>query len=172
MGFLRLALVAAVAALVPAPSAGAAGTERIVVDRLSDTYDVAVDCSAVGPYEFEVLASGSERISITDVVATDGTLLQTVFNARFREIDTNSRTGGTLPLSGAIHEVWTYATNTRTIDGMVFLGTEPGSGTYVQDTGRIVMTLDEHEASFVAGPHEAFFGGGIDVVGCAAMAKV
>jgi len=34
------------------------------------------------------------------------------------------------------------------------------------------MTLDEHEASFVAGPHEAFFGGGLVVVGCAAMAKV
>jgi len=32
----------------------------------------------------------------------------------------------------------------------------------VQETGRIVMTLDTHEAFFVAGPHPAFFNRGID----------
>ena len=31
------------------------------------------------------------------------------------------------------------------------------------------MTLDTYEAFFVAGPHEAFFSGGIDPVVCAAL---
>jgi hypothetical protein len=39
----------------------------------------------------------------------------------------------------------------------------------VQDTGKISMTLDTFEAFFVAGPHEAFFSGGIDPVVCAAL---
>ena len=41
-------------------------------------------------------------------------------------------------------------------------GNAPGEGAVVQETGRIVMTLDTHEAFFVAGPHPAFFNRGID----------
>jgi hypothetical protein len=56
------------------------------------------------------------------------------------------------------------------IDGKVWLGTKPGSGTYVHDTGRIVMTLDTNEPLLVAGPHEAFLAGGVDIPVCAALA--
>ena len=56
------------------------------------------------------------------------------------------------------------------MSGKVWLGTAPGEGTFVQETGRIVMTLDTHEALFLAGPHPAFFAGGIDPAICAWLA--
>lgn len=69
-----------------------------------------------------------------------------------------------------MHEVLDWASHTRTLSGNVALGTKPGGGTYIQETGRITMTLDTREALFVAGTHEAFVAGGIDVPVCAALA--
>ena len=66
--------------------------------------------------------------------------------------------------------MWDYASNTRTITGAVFVGNSPG-GKWVQDTGRITMTLDTRIASFVAGPHEAFFATGGSILACAALAE-
>jgi hypothetical protein len=43
-------------------------------------------------------------------------------------------------------------------------------GRLFHDAGLIRMTLDTHELLFVAGPHEVFFGGGIDPLTCAALA--
>ncbi len=164
------AVAVVAASLAAAAPAGAAGKHRIVVDRFNDSYELAVDCSEFGPYEFSNLVSGQERVKVTEVVSDDGTLLQTIFDIGFRETDTNSETGRSLPLSGHVHEVWTWASNTRTLSGKVFLGTERGEGTYVQDTGRITMSLDTRVASFVAGPHEAFFAGGVDNLVCEALA--
>lgn len=58
-------------------------------------------------------------------------------------------------MHGVKNEVWDYASNAPTASGAVYIGTERGQGTYVQDTGRIVMTLDTRVAQFIAGPHEA-----------------
>jgi hypothetical protein len=148
-----------------AAPAGAARTERVVVDRFSDTYDLAIDCGEFGPYAFENLVSGRERVRVTEVSA-DGELLQTIFSITLHETDTNSVTGKVLPLHGTIHEVWDHVANTRTMDGVVWMGNAPGEGAVIQETGRIVMTLDTHEAFFVAGPHPAFFKGGIDPAVC------
>jgi hypothetical protein len=164
--------VVVVAVLATAAVAGASNRKaRIVVERFVDEYSfVAVDCSEFGPYDFSIEVEGTLRVSVVDVLADDGSLLQTVFHFVLDETDTNTVSGRSLPLHGAKREVWDYASNTRTGTGGVYIGTERGHGTYVQDTGRIVMTLDTRLAQFVAGPHEAFFGGGIDAVLCAALA--
>jgi len=66
--------------------------------------------------------------------------------------------------------VWDYASNTRTLTGAVFMGMRPGKGTYIQDAGRITLTLDTRIAQFVAGKHEAYFGSGVDYAVCRALA--
>ena len=166
----KLAVIAAAGAVAlgQASSAGAAGKQRVVVDRFSDTYEFAVDCSEFGPYDFDNLVDGRQRVQVTDVLSSDGELLQTVFSIGLAETDTNSDSGASIMLKGAIHEVWDYAANTRTISGRVWDGHD--NGKLFADTGRIVMTLDTHEPLFVAGPHPVFFGGGIDVMACDALA--
>jgi len=168
--FRPIALLTLAAALVPAAPAAAAPTERIVVERFVEPYEFTIDCSEFGPYAFENLVSGIQRIRVVDVVAADGTLLRTEFNIAIREVDENSVTGATLPLRTAVREVWHYATGTRTLNGAVFIGTDAGAGTYVHDSGRITMTLDTRIASFLAGPKEAYLSGGVDYPVCAALA--
>ena len=167
----KLALIAALGALAlgtPA-TAGANGKQRIVVDRFTEPYEDSVDCAELGPYEFEVQFAGSQRVAVTDVVGADGTLLQTVFSIGLSETDVNSVTGETILLKGAVHEVWDYASNTRTISGKVWLATAPGEGKAFQDTGRITMTLDTGEPLFIAGPHDVF-AGDLDEMVCARLA--
>lgn len=146
------------------------GKSRVVVESFSESYAFSADCAEFGPYAFEIDVVGDVKVRVTDVVAADGELLQTEIHVVFRETDTNSVSGKSLRLHQAANEVWDYASNTRTISGAVFVGNSPG-GTWVQDTGRITMTLDTRIASFVAGPHEAFFGGGLDVIACGALAS-
>jgi hypothetical protein len=163
-----IAAAAIAASLILAgPAAASSRTERVVVDRFTDHYDLAVDCSEFGPYSFENLVTGREHVRVIEVSDTrSGELLQTIFHIQLKEDDVNSVTGKVLPLHGSVHEVWDYAENTRTMDGVVWMGNAPGEGNPVQETGRIVMTLDTHEAFFVAGPHPAFFSGGIDPAVC------
>ena len=170
MRSIKVAAVAAGCVLALGGSAGAAGKQRVVVDRYSEPYEFAIDCSEFGPHDFDNLVSGHERKQVTEVLAADGTLLQTVFHTSFSETDTNSASGASLRLKGAYHEVLDYAANTRTLSGKVALGTQPGGGTYIQETGRITMTLDTYEPLFVAGPHDAFAAGGIDFPVCDALA--
>lgn len=160
-----------VGVLATAGLAGAAnGKSRIVVEAFSESYTLSVDCSAFGDFGFENEVEGTWRGRITDVFGSDGQLVETIFQTVFFETDTNSVTGKSLPLRGAVTETWDYTASTRTLAGKVYLGTDQGRGTYVQDTGRITITLDTGEATFVAGPHEAFFGG-LDEIVCAALAR-
>jgi hypothetical protein len=170
-GWKLVAAMGLAAVLVPAGVASANGKERVLVESFTESYAFAVDCGDFGPYAFENEVGGSARVRVTDILDRESGLLQTVFHIVLRETDTNSVSGKSLPLHGAVHEVWDYASNTRTLSGAVFVGTERGGGTYVQDTGRITMTLDTRVAQFVAGPHEAFFAGGVDPVVCAALAS-
>jgi hypothetical protein len=156
--------------LVTAGGAAAAQKQRVVVDRFSDTYSDAVDCADFGPYAFTNLFEGRQRVTVTEVLDGEGNLLQIVFHTTIQETQTNSESEATLPLKGAVHEVWDFASNTRTLSGKVWLGTAPGAGTYVQDTGRITMDLDTRVPSFEAGPHEAFYAG-LDFLVCAALAE-
>jgi hypothetical protein len=166
-----LAALTAAALLSACALAEAAGKHRVLVDRFVDQYADSVDCADFGPYAFSNDFAGTEHVQIYDVLDASGTRLQTVFDFVLQETESNSLTGATLPLKAAEHEVWDYASNTRTLSGKVWLGTQPGSGTYVQDTGRITMTLDTRIASFVAGPHEAFLAGGVDAAVCQALAS-
>lgn len=171
MRSIKIAAAATGCMLALGGSAGAAGKHRVVVDQVNEPYEFTIDCSDFGPYSFDNIVSGHQRVRVTEVRADDGTVLQTVFNSTFSETDTNSESGATLGLKSAMHEVLDYGGNTRTISGKVALGTRPGGGgTYIQEVGRIVMALDTYEPLFVAGPHPAFFAGGIDVPVCAALA--
>lgn len=162
--------VVLVAALAVAGIAGASnGKDRIVVQSFSESYAGSVDCADYG-FAFKVEFEGDVKVRVTDIIAADGELLQTIIHVVFRETDTNSVSGKSLPLHQAANEVWDYASNTRTLTGAVFVGNSPG-GKWVQDTGRITITLDTRIALFVAGPHEAFFAGGIDAVACRALAS-
>ena len=161
------------AALVFAGAAGASnGTQRIVVERVAEPYAFVVSCSDYGPYAFENIVEGTMLFTVTEVFAGDGALLQTVFQIVFRETDTNSVSGKVLPLHAAVHEVWDYGSNTREQDGVVAIGRSPDGGTYIREVGRIVMTLDTREVQFLAGPHPAFFNGGIEPAVCAELASV
>lgn len=162
--------LATLCVLASGAPAEAAGKTRTVVEQFSDTYELTIDCEPFGPYDFDVLVSGREYVTVTEVAAADGTVLQTVVHARFVETNTNSRSGVSLPLKRSAREVWDWGAGVRTITGAVLVGTQHGNGTWVQDTGRITLTIDTDEPVFVAGPHEVFFGGGIDAIGCAALA--
>jgi hypothetical protein len=52
----------------------------------------------------------------------------------------------------------------------VWIGNQPGAGTFIQDTGRIVIDLETGEAISIAGPHEGFQNG-VDETVCAALAS-
>ena len=165
---MRKLMVAALAAtaLCAAATAQAGQKQRVVVERFTDAYDLVVGC----PQGFDILVEGTQRIRVTDILSGDGELLQTVFQIVIAETNSNSLSGTEMALRGAVHEVWDYASNSRTIDGKVWLATKPGAGTVFQDTGKITMDLDTRVTSFVAGPHEVFFGGGLDPMACAALA--
>ena len=169
---LSLASVAvALCMLAGGASAQAAGKTRVVVERFSEPYEFPVDCSPYGPYDFDVLVSGRENTRVIDVFAKDGTLLQTVLHTRLSETDTNSETGAAVTLKRSANEVWYWAEGVRTVHGTVWMGTQPGSGSFVQDTGLITLTIDTNEPVRVAGPHEAFFfEGGVDAMVCRQLA--
>jgi hypothetical protein len=171
MKMLKAAVAAAVGGtLALAGPADAAQTKRVVVDRGVDQYEFAIDCADFGPFGFENIVTGQQRVQVTEVLAADGTLLRTEIHLTFNETDTNSLTGASLPLKAAVREVLDWEANTRTMTGNVALGTRAG-GPYIQEVGRIVMTIDTHEVSFLAGPHDAFFAGGIDPRVCGALAE-
>lgn len=164
-------LVAALAFAGVADASG--GKSRVVVESFSDTYAFSVDCADFGPYAFEIEVEGTVKFRVTDVIAHDGEVLQTILHVVFSETNTNSVSGKTQQLHQAVNEVRDYASNTRTVTGAAFVGNSPGGGTWVQDTGRITITLDTRIAQFIAGPHEAFFAdGGLDALACSALASV
>lgn len=161
-----LALVSAALAFASVAEASP-GTERVRSD-FGGSYAFANPCAPFG-YAFDVLIDGRDRWSITDVFDADGTLVRTEFHISFTETNTNSLTGKTLSLKVQAYDVWDYVTNTRTVSNATIAMTADGKA--FQDTGRVVMTLDTREPSFVAGPKDVFFGGGLDRVVCDALAS-
>ncbi len=161
-----LPLAALTAALLLPASAGAADRERVLVERVTFPYDGAADCGA-----FAIEFNGVQRFAAWDVYE-DGELVRTVFIQGFKETDTHSVTGATLSLRGQVRELWEYGKGTRTVSGAVYVGNRPGAGTWVHDSGRITMTLEDRIASFIAGPKEVFLGGGLDAYACRAMAEL
>jgi hypothetical protein len=161
-----LPLAALTAALLLSSSAGAAQRERVLVERDTFAYAGAADCGT-----FDIEYAGVQRFTAWDIFE-DGELVQTVFIQGFKETNTQSVTGTTLPLRGQVREIWEYGEGTRTLSGAVYIGTHPGGGSWVHDSGRITMTLEDRIASFVAGPKEVFLGGGLDAYACRAFAAL
>jgi hypothetical protein len=161
-----LPIAALTAALLLPASAGAAQRERVLVERDTFTYDGAADCGA-----FAIEYDGVQRFTAWDIYE-EGELVKTVFIQGFKETNTHSVSGVTLPLHGQVREVWSYGEGIRTLSGAVYIGTRPGEGTWVHDSGRITMTLEDRIASFVAGPKEVFLGGGLDAYACRAFAAL
>jgi hypothetical protein len=151
-------------------AAASSGTQRIVVESFTAQYAFDIDCAEFGGYDFVNEVEGTVKVRVTDVLSSDGTVLQTVVEEVYEETDTNALSDASLPLRGAAHVVLDYGANTRTLTGALLVGTARGGGTYIQDTGRIVMTLDTSEPLFVGGPHEGFFAGTDNLV-CAALAE-
>ena len=152
-------VLAAAAMLVAALAvAGIASAQRGRTGSSSNHFPRAMRSRSIAPigdFDFSDRVEGDIKVRVTDVVATDGALLQTIFQSSSKRRTRTRSRARACGSTGAANEVWDYASNTRTITGAVFVGNGPG-GKRVQDTGRITMTLDTRIASFVAGPHEAF----------------
>jgi len=159
-----LSVAALTAALLLPAAADAAKRERVLVERETFSYSGVADCGT-----FAIEYAGDQRFKAWDIYE-GGELVQTVFIQGFKETDTHSVTGATLPLHGSVRELWDYGTGTRTMSGAIYMGSEPGAGNWVHDSGRIIMTLEDRIASFVAGPKEVFFGGGLDAYACRTFA--
>jgi hypothetical protein len=99
-----------------------------------------------------------------------GELIGFSLKIRFTEVETNTKTGKTLHMRGSETEHWDLVAGTRTLTGAVFIGNQPGAGTFIHDTGRIVIDLETGEAISIAGPHEGF-DNGVDETVCAALAS-
>ncbi len=141
-----------------------------MVDRFTQSYEDSVDCADVGPYQFEVLFAGRERIEVTEVIAADGTLLQTVLQPRHQRDRRQLRHGRERPAEGSGPRGLGLRVQHPHDLRQGVARHHPGEGKAFQDTGLITMTLDTHEALSVAGPHEVFFGGGLDAMVCAWLA--
>ena len=166
----RGAAAAALIAGVLAAPAYAAGPTRTVVADFSEPYAFTVDCSQFGDHGFDDVVEGEQRVRITTVTAADGTLRETVIHSSFTETDTNSVTGTSLPLAGTAHELIDHIAGTRTVRGSIARGTQPGAGTYFQESGQIVFASGVGNVVFAAGRHDAVAFGGINPSLCAALA--
>ena len=163
MRSITIAAGAAAAALaLGAPAATASPRE-------TNPYTGSFDCSGAG-YDFTMEWEGVEYVVFKDRFDDSGELIGFIFKIRFREVDTNTATGKTVISRGSETENWDLVAGIRTLTGATFIGTQPGAGTFIHDTGRIVIDLDTGEAIFIAGPHDGFHNG-IDETVCAALAS-
>jgi len=159
-------VAAAAAFAFGAPVAGADAPD---VTRETNPYSGSFDCSEVG-YDFTTEWEGVEHVVFKDRFDESGELIGYTFRNRFREVDTNTATGETVVMRGSETENWDLVAGIRTLTGATFIGNVPGAGTFIQDTGRIVIDLDTGEAISIAGPHDGFHNG-VDETVCAALAS-
>ncbi len=133
------------AALVVGPAAAAGPViERGIVD---------------GPHVDEIDCGSFNATLIRTFVGTNlsffdaaGDLLRIQTNAQMAGSLTSS-TGTVVPLTGSVHVVIDVVVGTVVFDGRVFMGTRPGTGEVIQDTGRYVVDADDNVLQD-AGPHD------------------
>jgi hypothetical protein len=162
---------AVLAACLPIASAHAAGTTRTVVANFTEPYGFTVECSQLGPYAFEGIVSGEQRVRITAVTRRDGSLAQTAIHSSFTETDTNSVSQASLALAGTQNEIIDHDAGTRTVRGNIARGTQPGDGTFFNEAGVVVFDGGVGNVAFAAGRHDAVAFGGINAAVCAALAQ-
>ena len=135
----------------------------------SDPYDGSFDCREAG-YDFTMDWEGVEHVAEKDRFDRSGELIGFTLHIRFNEVDTNTKTGRNLALRGSVTENWDLVKGIRTLTGAVWIGNQRGAGTFIQDTGRIVIDLETGEAISITGPPEGFQNG-VDETVCAALAS-
>jgi len=94
-----LSVAALTAALLLPAAADAAKRERVLVERETFSYSGVADCGT-----FAIEYAGDQRFKAWDIYE-GGELVQTVFIQGFKETDTHSVTGATLPLHGSVREL-------------------------------------------------------------------
>jgi hypothetical protein len=161
--------VIAIAALSATGSAAAGAPAR--EDLGLFPYELSVDCTPYG-FDFRIDVEGQESVWVETFYDASGEPTRVVIHSSFRETDTNTVSGKTLPFRGRIIRTLDLATGTRADVGTMFLLTEPGRGIVIQDVGRVVFDAPFH-VSFEAGHHEVLHGGvgsHLDELVCAALA--
>jgi hypothetical protein len=158
---------AAIAALSVATPAALA-SKPDVVDRFSEPYSGSVECSVAGS-EFTMVYSGIQHWTAKLWLDDSGESVRESFHVRFRETSVNTSTQKTVLAHGSSTEDWDFAAGTRTINGAVFMGSDQGVGTFIHDSGRLILDLETDEALSMSGPHEGYENG-IDETICAAVA--
>jgi hypothetical protein len=112
------------------------------------------------PLEFEgvVACDGFEDrfidsydVTEVDVYDTAGNLLRIEYQAFHTSTDRNSVTGFTLHEHGHFHEVDDFVARTITVTGNSEIANRMGSGAVIQDTGRLVFSMDSGDLMFFAG---------------------
>ena len=151
------------ATVLPAAAGAAEKPVRGETERFSETYSGIVDC---GDFQFEYAGTG--HWAYTPLLDSEGEQVGGILRARLSETETNLSTGESLRLRQSVTDRTDFASDTRTITGVVWIGNEPGAGTYVLDTGRSVLFGPDKEPLFLAGPHEVL-AAGLDPLICEAL---
>jgi hypothetical protein len=162
--------VIAAAALVATGSAGAGTPAR--EDLGLFPYGFSVDCEPYG-FDFGIDVEGQESVVVETFYGASGEPIRIVIHSSFRETDTNTMSGKSLPFRGRMIRTFDLAAGTRTDVGTMFLMTDPGSGIVIQDVGRVAFDASFH-VSFEAGRHEVLHGGAgshLDELACTALAS-
>ncbi len=163
-----IALAGVVAVVTGLMAAAAHAKPPTVLEDVVEPYAASVNCGDFGGHAFTNLFAGTQRVRITRFYDAAGTPIREIWHIQFSETDTNSVTGKSLTLKGAVTEIYDLAGGTRTVNGKVYLGTAAGQGTYIHDTGRVVFA-GAGNPIVVRGPHEGLYAG-VDNLVCAALA--
>ena len=101
-------------------------------------------------------------------------VVRTIAHNRFLDHFTNTVTGEKLLNRGTFQETFIPVDGsqdlfTDTIDGHVFLATQPHHGIVIHDSGRVIFNPDETEILFVAGHHDELVEHQFEALLCSAL---
>jgi hypothetical protein len=103
----------------------------------------------------------------------DGNVVWVIVHNRFLDHFTNTVTGEKLLNRGTFQETFVPVDGTdeftETIDGHLFLATQPGQGIAIHDSGRVIFSPNEEEILFAAGHHDELVEGQFGALLCSAL---
>ena len=138
------ALIAILAALSLPLTAFAA---QPVSYPLNETSTDVIDCGG-----FEATLDRRLTGTVTEFSSTSGDVIRVQATAQMRgSVEGN---GQVIPLAGDLLVVIDLVRGTFAYNGVVLLGTDPGSGIQIQDTGRFLADFND-TTLLIAGPHDA-----------------
>ena len=104
----------------------------------------------------------------------EGNVVRTIVHNRFLDHFQNTVTGEKLLNRGTFQETFIPVDGsqdlfTDTIDGHVFLATQPHHGIVIHDSGRVIFNPDETEILFAAGHHDELVEHQFEALLCSAL---